>query len=300
MSKLICPINTLKRCDDSVFVELLAKRHHMNVNVILVALLLLAACSDKRTKFKVGDSEAVAAYDAVSVNSREADQNIPITDRKLIKDGSISFETGDLKKTQSEIAEITKSLNGYASNETLNNGESRTSCQITIRVPANQFVELVDKLEKISLKIEHKSVQTRDVTEEFFDAEARLKTKKEVENRYRDLLKKAQTVEDMLAIERESGNVRTEIEVIEGKLNYLKNQVAFSTLEVNYFQVVGTDFGFAGKFVHSLANGWSNLLSFLIALTNIWPFLILFSLAGWWLRRWLTKKPIVREPDVNS
>ncbi|MBA4054797.1 MAG: DUF4349 domain-containing protein [Marivirga sp.] len=271
----------------------------MKVNTIVLVLVLFVSCSERRSKLAIGDSESVAGFDAVAVNSPEKDENAIPLDRKLIKDGSLSFETGDLKKTQSEIAGISKSLKGYASNETLNNAENRTSCQITIRVPASQFEELVEKLEKIALKVEHKSIQTRDVTEEFFDAEARLKTKREVESRYRELLKKAQTVEDMLAIERETGNVRTEIETIEGKLNYLKNQVAFSTLEVHYYQVVGTGFGFGGKFGHSVANGWNNLLVFLIGLTNIWPFLILFSAIGWWLKRWLSKKPAQQDKEVN-
>lgn len=262
----------------------------MKATGIVLALVLMASCGDRRSKLAVEESESMAGFGAVAVNTIEDAKSNTISDRKLIKDGSLSFETGDLKKTQTEVSEITKKLNGYASNETLNNSASRIASQITIRVPSSQFEELVEKLEKIALKVEYKSVQTRDVTEEFFDAEARLKTKKDIENRYRDLLKKAQTVEDMLAIEREAGNVRTEIEVIEGKLNYLKNQVAFSTLEVTYFQVVGTGFGFGGKFAHSIVNGWNNLLVFLIALTNIWPFLILFSAIGWSMRRWLAKK----------
>lgn len=91
----------------------------MKIKGILLALLLLASCADKRSKRDFGYSESTPPFDAVAVNSNDVNQNAIPLDRKLIKDGSLSFETGDIKKTQSEIAEIFKSLKGYASNETL-------------------------------------------------------------------------------------------------------------------------------------------------------------------------------------
>ena len=82
-------------------------------------------------------------------------------------------------------------------------------------------------------------------------------------------------MDEMLSIENQIGNVRAEIESMEGRLNFLKNQVAFSTIKISFYELTGTDFGFASKFVHSLKNGWDNLLTFLIAIVNLWPFLIL-------------------------
>ena len=79
----------------------------------------------------------------------------------------------------------------------------------------------------------------------------------------------------MLSIESQLGSVRAEIESMEGRLNYLNNQVAFSTIKVSYYELTGINFGFASKFVYSLKNGWDNLLTFLIAVVNVWPFLIL-------------------------
>ena len=84
----------------------------------------------------------------------------------------------------------------------------------------------------------------------------------------------------MLSIESQIGNVRAEIESMEGRLNYLKNQVAFSTIKITYYELTGVDFGFASKFVHSLKNGWDNLLTFLIAMVNVWPFLMLMGIGA--------------------
>ena len=81
-------------------------------------------------------------------------------------------------------------------------------------------------------------------------------------------------------------SVRGEIESMTGKLNYLKNQVSFSTLAVSYYQVNGTDFGFASKFFQSLKDGWDNLLAFLIGLVSLWPFVLgIAAIIFWWIKR---------------
>ncbi len=256
--------------------------------LLILASLLIVACGDRRSKMSVGPERA-RGFDAVTVSDKSP-VAVPVQDRKLIKDGSLTFESPDLKKTQAELAAISTRLRGYTSNETLSNNHGRTSCQIVIRVPAENFEDLVAEVEKLGVIITGKDIRTRDVTEEYFDVDTRINTKKNVEARYRELLEQAHTVEEMLAIEREIGNVRSEIEVMEGKLNYLKNQVSFSTLEVNYYKETGSGFNFPARFVQSLSNGWNNLLAFFIGLMNIWPFLILFSFALWGLRKWLRKR----------
>ena len=126
----------------------------------------------------------------------------------------------------------------------------------------------------------------QDVSEEFIDHEARLRTKKEVESRYREILKQAKTVQEILSVETEIGNIRSEIESIEGRLKYLSDQVSMSTLNITYYQKTGTDFGFASKFVQALKSGWDILLIFIIGIVNLWPFIIIASIFGLLYRRW--------------
>ena len=158
-------------------------------------------------------------------------------------------------------------------------------------MPADQFDNLIKRIEALADKVENKGINTQDVTEEFIDVEARLKTKRELEARYSEILKQAKTVADILAIESQIANVRSEIESMTGRLNYLKNQVSFSTLNLSYYQIIGSDFGFATKFVESLKGGWDNLLTFLIFLINLWPFVIGIAIGViWWLRRRKAKR----------
>jgi hypothetical protein len=213
----------------------------------------------------------------------QSDQN---TERKLIKEGAMSFQCEDVVKTKAEVDKMIKELGAYSSSEGQDSYGQNLNYHQTIRVPAEKFDALIQGLEKLAVKVESKDINTRDVTEEFIDLETRLKTKKELETRYLEILKQARSVEDVLSVEREIGNVRSEIESMEGRLNYIMNKVSFSTLNVNYYQLINPDFGFGSKLIASLSNGWENLLSFLIGIMNLWPFILLISGGTWFFIRW--------------
>ena len=207
------------------------------------------------------------------------------SDRKLIKNGSLSFETSNIVETKQEIENMCRELNGYISTENRHGYSDKIQYDQVVRLPANKFDSFIEKLETKGYDIEDKSISTQDVTEEFIDVEARLKTKRDLEIRYRELLKFAKTVEEMLSIERQIENVRSEIESMEGRLMFLKNQVTFSTMNLSYYEYTGHDFGFASKFASSIGNGWDNLMVLVIALVNVWPFMILASAIVWALFR---------------
>ncbi len=267
------------------------------MNTLLLLVTLLFSCKGNNTSPE--EVYDMAAPDAKMVQSMGEEVTFDVgaselapspnevVDRKLIRNGTLEFQTDEVKKTKTEIEKICKELNAYISSESENNLGERLQYNQVIRVPANQFDTLLARLEPLALKIENKNISTEDVTEQFIDVEARLKTKKELEARYREILKLAKTVEEIVSIESQIANVRSEIESMEGRLNFLKSQVAFSTLHVSYYETIGTDFGFASKLVQSLKGGWDNLLAFIIFLVNLWPFVLgLAALTFWfWNRR---------------
>jgi hypothetical protein len=260
----------------------------MKSYLILVLAVTFLSCNDGRNSMRV-ESDQQANYKEVAMMApaQESESGNTMTiDRKLIRNGHLEFKTDDVKKVKVEIEKISKELNGYISDETENNYDARVQYNQTIRVPTDQFDALIASIEKLADKVENKGINTQDVTEEFIDVEARLKTKKELEARYSEILKQAKTVSDIISIESQIANVRAEIESMTGRLNYLKNQVSFSTLNVSYYQVLGTDFGFASKFVQSLKDGWDNLLSFLIGMVSFWPFVLGGAIIiFWWIKR---------------
>jgi hypothetical protein len=205
----------------------------------------------------------------------KAEQQSSVVDRKLIKNGYLTIKIEDVDETKNSVEKICKDHNAYVSSEVQNNYETRMEYEQVIRIPAVSFDVLVQQLESLGVEVKNKSVQTTDVTEEFIDNEARIKTKKELEIRYREILKQAKAVSDILSIESQLNQVRSDIESMEGRLKFLQNQVAYSTLNFTFYKPIGTDFGFGSKIFSAVGNGWDMLLLFIIGLLSIWPFLLI-------------------------
>lgn len=261
------------------------------VFIILISIVSVA-CSDRReaSSFQGGVPMDKDAAELSYVKSPPYTDQTNVTERKLIKNGNISFETSDLKKTKSSIDALCKELGAYVSEENQNNYNHRLEYAQTIRVAADKFDQLIQKIEGDAEKVDSKNINLQDVTAEFIDVEARLKTKKELEERYREILKQAKTVEDIMNIEGQIGSVRSEIESMEGRLKYLNNQVAYSTLHITYYESIGTDFGFGSKAGNALGSGWDAFLRFLIAMITLWPFLFLIVIVYWVIARWRKRR----------
>ncbi|MFN3873432.1 MAG: DUF4349 domain-containing protein, partial [Ignavibacterium sp.] len=228
-----------------------------------------------------------------SVESFSNQQSSDITvDRKIIKEGNIRFETEDVSKTQNEIRKIVSELGGYIGNENSYNYDGTTEYSLTARVPEDKFNTLIDRVSSLAEKVDSKNIIFSDVTEEFIDVEARIKTKKELEARYKEILKKATRVDEILNIEREMGNLRAEIESLEGRMNYLKNRVSLSTLSITFYEKVSAPFGFFSKVKQALHNGWQALLWFIIILISLWPFIILVLIVLFVILKFRKKKTI--------
>jgi hypothetical protein len=198
-----------------------------------------------------------------------------IVERKLIKEGQLEFESTDFSLTRKTIFEAIDKYKGYVSSDQEFNSPGRKSNTIIIRVPADNFDKLLQDATKGVERFDNKQITVKDVTEEFLDMQARLKTKKELENRYLEILKQAKNVKEILEIEKEIGQLREEIESVEGRLKYLLNRVSFSTLTITFYESISTQTKFGQEFKNGLSNGLNNLIWFFVMLTNVWPFIIL-------------------------
>jgi hypothetical protein len=150
---------------------------------------------------------------------------------------------------------------------------------------------LLTKISESARKLDSKNIEVLDVTEEYIDVEARIKTKKELENRYKEILKQANTVNDILSIEREIGTLRTDIESAEGRLKYLNDRISLSTLTVEYYEYTSSSFGFLSRFGNALSTGWDWLLKFIIGITHLWPFILLVTGGLYLAYRFNKRKP---------
>ncbi len=220
-----------------------------------------------------------------ALNSQELEVSARANDgesmpQRIIKEGYLSIEVRDINQASGAIMAKIKELEGFVGSESAYSESSRSSRNMTVRIPADRFDLLISFLEAQAVRVANKNITLRDVSEEFVDVEARLTTKRELEQRYRELLAKAKTVEEMLSIERELANVRAEIESMTGRLKYLSDRVAQSTLNLEVFQTFSPAYAFGQKLGKSFVDGWYAFLGFLVWLAGLWPFLLIVLVIG--------------------
>ena len=238
-------------------------------NLLWVTFLLICGCMGKERSVTADVSPAPAASDG---KSNRSDKVAPaIADRKIIKEGELRFETSDMKKTRSKVETAIANSKGFISRETETSSPDRIEETLVIRVPAKYFDQLVREVSKGVERFDQKNINATDVTEEYMDVETRIRVKKEVENRYLALLEKAQSIEEILVIEKQLGELRAEIETAEGRLKYLENRVSLSTLTVVFYKKISVPVSVISHFETGLENGWNGLMWFLIGLVNLWP-----------------------------
>lgn len=138
----------------------------------------------------------------------------------------------------------------------------RDDTTITVRVPAARFDEVLAKVTAIG-DVLTRNVEVRDVTEEYYDLETRLRNQEVVLRRLHELLLRANTVDDALKVEAELARVATEVEQLKGRLKLLRELVTYSTITVTFASTatesIGKKVDLPFTWLGSL--GLSNLLS---------------------------------------
>jgi len=284
---------------------------------ILTALFILftvSSCSNKSENAPysktdevssgyVPESENVPSPDVVQTgeagNSEEKNaSDIPL---KIIKEAELGFETSDYAISRKKITEAAAKYKGYISKENEQTNNYRISNEIIIRVPNASVELLMNEIASGAKRVDYKRMNLTDVTEEFVDLETRLKTKKEVELRYIDILHKAQSIKDILAVEDQLRVIREEIEASEGRLKYLNNRVDLSTLYISVYQELEYKYipenqpGFFERALKSLDNGWRGLLEALLGLVNLWPLLLLLVFLVVIFSRWRKRRKAMKK-----
>ena len=213
--------------------------------------------------------------------------------REVIYTANLQIQVDKLQPAIQGIAKLIKEKNGYlsAENHTTYSGQSRV--EMIARVPKEAFVDFVSGVETFSVYTASKNITAQDVTEEFVDIEARLRSKKAAEERFLELMKTAKTIGEVMDVENQLRTIREEIEARQGRLNFLQSQVTYSTVTVSMYEekpmVSSPQAGFWYQIKKGFENGWEGILGFIIGAVNLWPVWIVFA-AIWAGYRWYKRK----------
>lgn len=216
------------------------------------------------------------------------------TERKVIKEGDITIKVEDLKKAKESLDVLAKNAKAYYSSESYSNNYNSNDLSLTVRIPAENFNSFLSNIESGNYEVLSKNISARDVTAEFYDVSTRLESKKLALQRFREILKQARKVEEILEIEDKIRGIQEEIESREGQLRLMKDEISYSTLvirltkEFKYESAKPDSFG--ERIKEAFVKSWLAFVSFIIGLIRIWVFLVfiliaLISIRLWWKKR---------------
>ena len=172
------------------------------------------------------------------------------------------------------------SMNGSNYSSISSGNAGSRSAEYVIRVPAESFEKLMSSLSTIG-NVPYSHVYTENVSSQYYDTEARLRTYRAQEDRLLELLDKAETVSDVIEIENELTEVRYRIESLQTTLNGWDRQVSYSTVYLSLREVKEytpeNRIGFGRQIVNALAQGLELLKDFVLGLATALPLLIIVA-----------------------
>lgn len=265
--------------------------------VLLVLVFTILSCKENAGRIEITEttSEPQAMNYDTAVSADESEANTAEkTQAKIIKTGKLRFPTKDLDESYKAVITSLKKHKGNVQSD-ISGKEYNSSFHrnLTIRIPNAHFDAFVSDVSKGVTYFEIKEITSTDVTEQFIDITARLKAKKVLEERYLDLLKKANKVSEMLEIEQQLSNIREEIEAKQAQLNYLQSQVSMSTISIEMYTENASGgnatISYGSKMWNAIVSGFNGISTFFIGILYLWPFILILAITIFFVRRRIRK-----------
>ncbi|CAN5200523.1 DUF4349 domain-containing protein [soil metagenome] len=154
--------------------------------------------------------------------------------RALILTANIAMRAQDPWAVADRAQAVAVSLGGDVVGLSQSGTAEQRTASLTLRVPSDRFNDALRQLRDLrEVEVVSSNVESKDVTDQFVDLEARLRAKHAEEQRYIALLARADKIEDILRIDQALASVRTQIEQLTGQVNSIKSRTQFSTIGVS-------------------------------------------------------------------
>ena len=226
----------------------------------VVALVLLASCSSTssithESNMKDGGgvaptitatprpatkTNAVAGSNSYSQDSsgyyNSAIMTTSSDDRMIVRTGNMSIVVEDVTTAINRITGLAESSQGYVVSSNSWRDNERLSGTITIRIPAEGFSSIMKQIGDMAVEVTNQTSTAQDVTEEYVDLTAQLKTLEATEQQLLTIMTKAEKVEDILAVQAQLTTIQTQIEQTKGRMQYLEKTSAMSLITVSLTQ----------------------------------------------------------------
>lgn len=193
-----------------------------------------APSTSEKGSLAAGDSAMENKADAAKAPENQKDTN----NSKIIKTAEVQLETKNYTKAIDGILSTVKGKGGYIqSSKSYGSSDDKSrGAYYVIRMPKDYFDEFLLNVGNLG-KITSSSTQGENITSQYYDTDAHLKSLKVQEDRLLELLKKSGSLKDILEIENQLSNVRYQIESLTSSLKNWDNQVDYATISINVHEV---------------------------------------------------------------
>ncbi len=209
----------------------------------------------------------------------------PDWDKKIIRTADMRIEVKNFATYNNAIHNEVKRYGGYVATEEQNFTGDQKESTMSVKVPVDQFEDLVNQIASDSDKVLEKKISSEDITGEIVDTKSRLETKEQMRLKYLEFLKQSKNMDDVLKVQSEINNIQEQIESATGQINYLSHQSAYSTINLIFYQPLSgykphdENPGFASRLVRAFENGFHFIAEIFIALVSVWPLWLLIFVA---------------------
>jgi Domain of unknown function (DUF4349) len=224
----------------------------------MVSVMLVSACGRAGAPAPSASAEEAAKLSAPAAGSPAlAAPDLGRLERKVIRTADLGLVCSEPTDAEKRATAIAEELGGYVVSSDLTrsndaDGDGELSVSMVLRVPADRFTVALGRLRSLSSRALQDRVSSDDVTEEFIDLKARIVSQKALEVQFLEILKQSRSVKDALEVHTQLAEVRTTIEKLEGRKQFLESQTSLSTIKISIVQsaplVSAGRFGFGESF----------------------------------------------------
>jgi len=204
------------------------------VVVTALALQAVAGCAAKRASVVPG------APASATIGSQAAPE------RLIARRASITVRVADVSAAIAKVEPIVTGMAGAVAESSRTDGGG---AYFMVRVPAARLEETLDRLAALG-RARERTVTERDVTDQAFDLDARLRNKVALRDRLRALVTSTASLQDVVALEEQLSRLQADIETLEGQVKRLRSEIEMSTISLALERE--TQLGPVGLVLHGL------------------------------------------------
>jgi len=214
-----------------------------------------------------------------------------LASRMVVKSATLVLESDDPVEAAARARSAVEEAGGFVVRSDVQPfNANANSVSLTLRVPSARFDSVLMELRKLG-DVGSETISGKDVTEEFLDVQAQLRNHKALEARFLELLGQAGNLSETLEVERELARVRLEVDRIEGRSKFLRDQVDLSTIHftANPTEALARSTPTLGREVSAALGDSGEIIALVVAglirfTAGMLPILILAAVVGFGLR----------------